>query len=52
MVNQQANSSKKMRGWEENSCERPTKVEKRGELVGEIKQDKEQEGGNRPRKTY
>ena len=52
MVNQQANSGKKMSGWEGNSCERPTKVEKRGELVGEIKQDKEQEGANQPRKTY
>lgn len=31
---------------EEKSRERPTKVEGRGELVGEIKQDKEQEGGD------
>ena len=34
-----------MSRWEGNSRERPTKVEERGELVGEIKQDKEQEGG-------
>ena len=33
-------------------CERPTKVEGSGELVGEIKQDKEQEGGEEPGKTY
>ncbi|MFQ9204047.1 MAG: hypothetical protein ACLS6S_11545 [Lachnospira eligens] len=45
-------SSKKMSGWEENSCERPTKVEENGRLVGKIKQDKEQERGNQPRKTY
>ncbi len=41
-----------MSGWEENSCERPTKVEENGRLVGKIKQDKEQERGNQPRKTY
>ena len=34
-----------MSGWEENSCERPTKVEENGRLVGKIKQDKEQERG-------
>ena len=32
--------------------ERPTKVEGSGELVGEIKQDKRQEGGEEPGKTY
>ena len=41
-----------MSGWEENSCERPTKVEENGRFVGKIKQDKEQERGNQPRKTY
>ena len=30
---------------EEKSRERPTKAEGSGELVGEIKQDKEQDGG-------
>ena len=37
---------------EEKNRERPTKVEGSGELVGEIKQDKEQEGGEEPGKTY
>ena len=32
--------------------ERPTKAEGSGELVGEIKQDKRQEGGEEPGKTY
>ena len=41
-----------MSGWEENSCERPTKVDVIGRLVGKVKQDKEQERGNQPRKTY
>ena len=41
-----------MSRWEGNSRERPTKVEGSGKLVGEIKQDKEQEGGEEPRKTY
>ena len=31
---------------ESDSWERPTKAEGSGELVGEIKQDKEQEGGD------
>ena len=37
---------------EEKSRERPTKAEGSGELVGEIKQDKEQDGGEEPGKTY
>ena len=37
---------------ESDSWERPTKAEGSGELVGEIKQDKEQEGGNQRGKTY
>ena len=37
---------------ESDSWERPTKAEGSGELVGEIKQDKEQEGGEEPGKTY
>ena len=37
---------------EEKSRERPTKVERSGELVGEIKQDKKQDGGEEPGKTY
>ena len=35
-----------MSGWEENSCERPTKVEENGRLVGKIKQDKERREDN------
>ena len=37
---------------ESDSWERPTKAEGSGELVGKIKQDKEQEGGEEPGKTY
>ena len=37
---------------ESDSWERPTKAEGSGELVGEIKQDKEQEGGEELGKTY
>ncbi len=32
--------------------DRPTKADLSGRLVGKIKQDKEQERGNQPRKTY
>ena len=45
-------SSKIKSRREEKSREKPTKVEGSGELVGEIKQDKEQEGGEEPGKTY
>ena len=41
-----------MCGRERDSWGRPTKVEERDRLVGEIKQDKEQEGGKQPGKTY
>ena len=37
---------------EEKNRERPTKVEGSGELVGEIKQEDEQEGENQRGKTY
>ena len=37
---------------ESDSWERPTNAEGSGELVGEIKQDKEQAGGEEPGKTY
>ena len=37
---------------EDNNRERPTKVEGSIRLVGKIKQDKEQEGGEELGKTY
>ena len=44
LTDQQAKLSKKGCGWEGNSCERPTKVEGNGKLVGKFQQEDERMG--------